>query len=44
MKLFVNALWEDAQYSQGMEKFENLKDKSLLHQTILNNIYKGKND
>ena len=45
MKLFVNAFYgRIAQYSQGMEKFENLKDKSLLHQTILNNIYKGKNE
>ncbi len=45
MKLFVNAFYgRIAQYSRGMEKFENLKDKSLLHQTILNNIYKGKGE
>ena len=45
MKLFVNAFYgRIAQYSKGMEKYENSKDKSLLHQTILNNIYKSKNE
>tara|TARA_B100000401_G_C52594155_1_gene618703 strand:- start:176 stop:712 length:537 start_codon:yes stop_codon:yes gene_type:complete len=41
MKSFVNAFYgRIAQYSKSMELYENKADKKLLHQTILNNIYK----
>tara|TARA_B100001057_G_scaffold78951_1_gene74141 strand:- start:74 stop:613 length:540 start_codon:yes stop_codon:yes gene_type:complete len=42
MKLFVTAFYgRIAQYSKGIEVFREDDDKSLLKETILNNIYKG---
>tara|TARA_B100001093_G_scaffold467218_1_gene486249 strand:- start:1994 stop:2533 length:540 start_codon:yes stop_codon:yes gene_type:complete len=43
MKLFVTAFYgRIAQYSKGIEVFRVDEDKSLLRETILNNIYKGR--
>ena len=42
MKVFITAFYgRIAQYSKGVDVYKNDGDKSLLHQTILNNIYKG---
>ena len=42
MKVFITAFYgRIAQYSKGLDVFKTDGDKSLLHQTILNNIYKG---
>ena len=43
MKVFISAFYgRIAQYSKGIEIYRSKNDKSLLQQTILNNIYKGK--
>ena len=43
MKVFISAFYgRIAQYSKGLEIYISKGDKLLLHQTILNNIYKGK--
>ena len=42
MKVFITAFYgRIAQYSKGVDVYKSDGDKSLLHQTILNNIYKG---
>ena len=42
MKVFITAFYGRlAQYSKGSDIYKNNGDKSLLQQTILNNIYKG---
>ena len=42
MKVFIAAFYgRIAQYSKGIDVYNKDGDKSLLHQTILNNIYKG---
>ena len=42
MKVFITAFYgRIAQYSKGIDIYKTDGDKSLLHQTILNNIYKG---
>ena len=42
MKVFITAFYgRIAQYSKGLDVYKNGGDKSLLQQTILNNIYKG---
>ncbi len=42
MKVFITAFYgRIAQYSKGIEIYINNGDKSLIQQTILNNIYKG---
>ena len=42
MKVFITAFYgRIAQYSKGIEAYKTDGDKSLLQQTILNNIYKG---
>ena len=42
MKVFITAFYgRIAQYSKGIDVYKNDGDKSLLQQTILNNIYKG---
>ena len=42
MKVFITAFYgRIAQYSKGIDVYKNGGDKSLLQQTILNNIYKG---
>ena len=42
MKVFITAFYgRIAQYSKGVDAYKAEGDKSLLHQTILNNIYKG---
>ncbi len=42
MKVFITAFYgRIAQYSKGVDIYKAVGDKSLLHQTILNNIYKG---
>ena len=42
MKVFITAFYgRIAQYSRGIEHYINNGDKSLIQQTILNNIYKG---
>ena len=42
MKVFISAFYgRIAQYSKSIEIFESNGDKSLIHSTILNNIYKG---
>ena len=42
MKVFITAFYgRIAQYSKGVDIYKSDGDKSLLHQTILNNIYKG---
>ncbi len=42
MKIFISAFYgRIAQYSKGIDLYLSKNDKSLLHQTILNNIYKG---
>ena len=42
MKVFITAFYgRIAQYSKGIETYINNGDKSLIQQTILNNIYKG---
>ena len=42
MKVFITAFYgRIAQYSKGIDAYKNGGDKSLLQQTILNNIYKG---
>ncbi len=42
MKVFVRAFYGRlSQYSKSMEFVENEGDKSLLEETILNNIFKG---
>ena len=42
MKVFISAFYgRIAQYSKSVEIFESNGDKSLIHSTILNNIYKG---
>ena len=42
MKVFITAFYgRIAQYSKGIDVYRNDGDKSLLQQTILNNIYKG---
>ncbi len=44
MKVFISAFYgRIAQYSKGIEIYRSKSDKSLLHQAILNNIYKGGN-
>ena len=41
MKVFITAFYgRIAQYSKGIDVYKNDGDKSLLQQTILNNIYK----
>ena len=43
MKLFVRAFYGRlSQYSKSLDLLESKNDKSLLEQTILNNIFKGK--
>ncbi len=43
MKLFIKAFYgRIAQYNAGLLEYFNKKDKSLLQQTILNNIFKSK--
>ena len=43
MKLFITAFYgRIAQYSKGTDMYRINGDKTLLRQTILNNIYKGK--
>ena len=43
MKNFIKAFYGRlAQYSKSIDVMQNNGDKSLLEQTILNNIYKGK--
>ena len=43
MKLFIRAFYGRlAQYSKGINLYRDKDDKSLLQETILNNIYKGK--
>ena len=43
MKLFIRAFYGRlAQYSKGLDNIINEGDKTLLEQTILNNIFKGK--
>jgi cytochrome b pre-mRNA-processing protein 3 len=42
MKVFITAFYgRIAQYSKGIDVYRANGDKSLLQQTILNNIYKG---
>ena len=42
MKLFVRAFYGRlSQYSKSLDLFKSKNDKSLLEQTILNNIFKG---
>ncbi len=42
MKVFIKAFYgRIAQYNKGVIKYTNEKDKSLLEQSILNNIFKG---
>ncbi len=42
MKVFIKAFYgRIAQYSKGVEVYRSKSDKSLLQETILNNIYKG---
>ena len=42
MKVFITAFYgRIAQYSKGVDDYKANGDKSLLQQTILNNIYKG---
>ena len=42
MKVFITAFYgRIAQYSKGIDDYKTDGDKSLLQQTILNNIYKG---
>ena len=42
MKVFITAFYgRIAQYSKGIELYKSNGDKTLLQQTILNNIYKG---
>ena len=42
MKVFITAFYgRIAQYSKGIDVYRSNGDKSLLQQTILNNIYKG---
>ena len=42
MKVFITAFYgRIAQYSKGIDAYIDDGDKSLLQQTILNNIYKG---
>ena len=42
MKNFISACYgRIAQYSKGIQKFEENGDKSLIRAAILNNIYKG---
>ena len=42
MKVFITAFYgRIAQYSKGIEIYRDNGDKTLLQQTILNNIYKG---
>ena len=42
MKLFIRAFYGRlSQYSKSMDLYEKEGDKSLLEQTILNNIFKG---
>ena len=42
MKVFITAFYgRIAQYSKGIDVYKTNGDKSLLQQTILNNIYKG---
>ena len=44
MKLFIRAFYGRlTQYSKSIELLRNRGDKSLLHETILNNIFKGSN-
>ena len=43
MKLFIRAFYGRlAQYSKSIDLIKNEDDKTLLEQTILNNIFKGK--
>ena len=43
MKVFITAFYgRIAQYSKSLEIYRSNKDKTLLQETILNNIYKGK--
>ena len=43
MKGFIKAFYgRVAKYNEGMQMFETNKDKSLLQEAILNNIYKNK--
>ena len=43
MKLFIRAFYgRISQYSKGLDLVKNENDKTLLEQTILNNIFKGK--
>ena len=43
MKLFIRAFYGRlSQYSKSLDLLEKEDDKSLLEQTILNNIFKGK--
>jgi cytochrome b pre-mRNA-processing protein 3 len=44
MKAFIRAFYGRlSQYSKSLDLEKNTGDKTLLEQTILNNIYKGKN-
>ena len=44
MKVFIAAFYgRIAQYSKSIEIYRSKNDNSLLRETILNNIYKGKN-
>ena len=44
MKVFISAFYgRIAQYSKSIELYKSKGDKSLIHSTILNNIYKGDN-
>ncbi len=43
MKVFITAFYgRIANYSQGVDQIQNNKNDDILHQAILNNIYKGK--
>ena len=43
MKLFIRAFYgRIAKYSESIDLYKNNNNKSLLQQTILNNLYKGK--
>ena len=43
MKVFIRAFYGRlSEYNKSLDQLENIGDKTLLEQTILNNIYKGK--
>ena len=43
MKVFITAFYgRIAKYNKGLDQYELYKDKTLIRQTITNNIYKSK--